>query len=145
MRSFSIDQPELLTLDLAATTARSKRHGSPFEGASLAAATELRGKPVREAVAALASRMCPKNLEDVFLQTFPVRPELERNLDSLPMRSAWNLVSICLTARSSSQCLPRCGIIIRKMRKCQGSATVSVAPSRRPADWRRNRTEISFR
>jgi hypothetical protein len=99
-----------LTFDLATTTARSKRHGSPREGASLAGATELRGKPVREAVAALAGGMFPEKMEEVFLQTFPARPELERNVNSLPMRAAWNLVSICLTARSSGQCLPRCGI-----------------------------------
>ncbi|HZM05723.1 MAG TPA: N-6 DNA methylase [Candidatus Saccharimonadales bacterium] len=49
-------------------------------------------------------------MKEVFLETFPARPELERNLDSLPTRSAWNLVSIYLTARSGGQCLPRFGI-----------------------------------
>ena len=110
MLALATNEQELLTLDLAATNARPRRHGSPCEGASLAAATELRGKPVRDAVAALAAGMFPEKLEEVFLQTFPARPEFERNVDSLPMRAAWNLVLICLTARSSGQCLPRCGI-----------------------------------
>jgi len=110
MLALRTNEQELLTLDLVATTTRSKRHSSSREGASLAAATELRGKPVRDAVAALASGMFPKKLEEVFLQAFAVRPKLGRNVDSLPMRTAWNLVSICLTARSSGQCLPRCGI-----------------------------------
>ncbi len=110
MPTLATDELELLTFDLAATTARSKRHGSPREGASLAVATELRGKPVRDAVAALAGGMFPEKLEQVFLQTFPAQAELGRSIDSLPMRAAWNLVSICLTARSSGQCLPRCGI-----------------------------------
>jgi hypothetical protein len=110
MLALATNEQELLTLDLAATNARPRRHGSPCEGASLAVATELRGKPVRDAVAALASGMFPEKLEEVFLQTFPARPELERNVDSLPVRATWNLVLICLTARSSGQCLPRCGI-----------------------------------
>ena len=110
MPTLITEDQELLTLDLATSPARPKRHGSPREGASLAAATELRGKPVRDAVAALAREMFPEKLEEVFLETFPARPELERNVDSLPMRAAWNLVLICLTARSSGQCLTRCGI-----------------------------------
>lgn len=110
MLALRTNEQELLTLDLAATTASSKRHGSPREGASLAVATELRGKPVRDAVAALARGMFPEKLEEVFLQTFSARPELEQNVDALPVRATWNLVLICLTARSSGQCLPRCGI-----------------------------------
>ena len=54
--------------------------------------------------------MFPEKLEEIFLQTFPGQAELERDIDLLPMRAAWNLVLICLTARSSGQCLPRCSI-----------------------------------
>ena len=101
---------DLLALDLAPAEVKSKRHGSPREGASLAAATELRGRPVRNAVASLASGMFPEKAAQVFLQTFPAHAELEQDVDSLPLRVAWNLVSICLTARSSGHCSPRCGI-----------------------------------
>ncbi len=109
MLALATTEQPLLTLDPVAAATRPRRHGSPREGASLAVATELRGKPVRDAVAAIASGMFPEKLEEVFLQTFPARPELERNVDSLPTQVAWNLVLMCLTARSSGQCLPRCG------------------------------------
>jgi len=104
------DEQKLLALDLASSEVRSKRHGSPREGASLAAATELRGKPVRNAIAALASGMFPEKVGQVFLQTFPADAGLKQDADSWPVRAAWNLVSICLTARSSGHCSPRCGI-----------------------------------
>jgi hypothetical protein len=37
-----------------------------------------------------------------------VPAELERNIDSLPMRADWNSVLIFLTARGSGQCFPQC-------------------------------------
>lgn len=110
MLALATNQQGLLTLDPVATTTRPGRHGSPREGVSLAAATEIRGKPIREAVMILFRGMFPEKLKEVFLETFPARLEPELNVESLPMRAAWNLVSICLTARSSGQCLPRCGI-----------------------------------
>lgn len=58
----------------------------------------------------LARGLFREKLDEVFSQTFSAGPELARKSDSLPMRAAWNLVSICLTARSSGQCLPRCGL-----------------------------------
>lgn len=103
------DEQELLTLDLAATPARPKRHGSPREGASLAAATEAKGKPVREAVSFLAGGLFPEKLPEVFSQTFLTHAEFSQSADSLAVRAAWNLVSMCLTARSSGRCSPRSG------------------------------------
>ena len=110
MPTLATDAQELLALDLAPHSGPPKRHGSPREGGSLAAATELRGKPVRDAVAALASGIYPEKLEVIFLQTFPAQSDLKRDADSLPLRAAWNLISSCLTARISGRCLPRCGI-----------------------------------
>ena len=109
MLALATTEQPLLTLDPVAAATRPRRHGSPREGVSLATATEIHGKPVRDAVAALASGIFPEKLEEVFLQTFPAQPERERNVDSLPMRATWNLILICLTAQSSGQCLPRCG------------------------------------
>ena len=109
MPALVTDEQELLTLDLAATPVRPKRHGSPREGASLAVATEVRGRPVREAVSVLARGLFREKLEEVFSLTFLTQPEVASNMDSLPMRTAWNLVSICLTARISGQSLLRCG------------------------------------
>ena len=109
MPALVTDNQELLILDPVVTPTRPKRHGSPRAGASLAAATEVRGKPVREAVDALARGLFREKLDEVFSQTFSPESELARGLDSLATRTAWNLVSMCLTARSSGQCLPRCG------------------------------------
>jgi len=109
MPALITDEQELLTLDLAARPARLKRHGSPREGASLAAAVEVHGKPVREAVAVLARGLFREKLDEIFSQAFSSGPELARSLDSLPTRTAWNLISICLTARGSGQCSARCG------------------------------------
>jgi len=103
------DDQELLTLDLAAMPAGVKRHGSPREGASLAAATEAKGKPVREAVSVLARGLFSEKLEQVFSQTFLTQSKSSQSTDSLVMRGAWDLVSMCLTARSSEKCSPRCG------------------------------------
>jgi len=110
MTTLKIDELDLLPLDLAAITAKPRRHGSPREGASLAAQAESRGKPVRDAVTALICGIFPGKADEVFLETFPVHTVLECKVDSLPLRAAWNLVLICLTARSSGQCLPQCGI-----------------------------------
>jgi hypothetical protein len=109
MPALVTDEQELLTLDPVVAPTRPKRHGSPHEGASLAAAIEVRGKLVREAVAVLARGLFREKLDKVFSQTFSSGPELARSLDSLPTRTAWNLISICLTARSSGQCAVRCG------------------------------------
>ena len=109
MLALATNEQVLLTLDPVATATRPRRHGSPRGGVSLATATEIREKPVREAVMILASGLFPEKLEEVCFETFPARLELKRNLDSLPVRATWNLVLICLTARSSDQYLPRCG------------------------------------
>lgn len=108
MLALTTTEQALLTLDPVTIATRPRRHGSPREGVSLATATEIRGRPVREAVMILASALFPEKLEEVFFETFPARLELKRNANSLPMRAAWNLVLICLTARGSGQCLPRC-------------------------------------
>src|SRR6266446_1271988 len=102
-------EQELLTLDLAATQERPKRHASPREGASLAAATEAKGKPVREAVLVLARGLFTEKLADVFAQTFLPDSKVSQSTGLLVMRAAWNLVSMCLTARSSGRCSPRSG------------------------------------
>jgi len=109
MPALITDEQELLALDLAAKPARPKRHGSPREGASLAAATEAKGRPVREAVSVLARGLFPEKLAEVFSQMFQTRSGFSQNADLLAMRSAWNLVSLCLTARISGSCSPRCG------------------------------------
>jgi predicted RNA methylase len=88
---------------------RPKRHGAPREGVSLAASTEVRGKPVRDAVAILASGVFPDKLDEVFLQTFSAGQVSARNPDLLTRQAAWNLVAICLIARSSDQCSSQCG------------------------------------
>lgn len=103
------DEQELLTLDLAATPATSKRHGSPREGASLAAATETKGKPIRQAVSSLARGMFPEKVQQVFAQTFGTQQNFSQGADSLVMRCAWILVMLNLAARSSGKCLSRCG------------------------------------
>lgn len=101
---------DLTAINPSSTTGRPTRHGSPRGVASLAAATELRGKLVREAVSAVASGMFPEQIEKVLSQTIPIQADLKRDADSLPARLAWSLVSICLTARGNGQCSPRCGI-----------------------------------
>ncbi len=110
MTVLAIDEQELLTLDQAATPARPKRHGSPREGASLAVATEAKGKPVRDAVSALARGLFPEKSAKAFFQTFLADSKFSQNPDSLTTRAAWNLVSMCLTARSSGELPPRCGV-----------------------------------
>jgi hypothetical protein len=110
MPALATNEQELLTLDLAATPATPKRHGWPREGASLAAATEAKAKPLREAVSVLARGLSPEELQQVFSQTFHAQPKFSRGTDSLIMRGAWNLVTMHLTARSSGKCSLRCGI-----------------------------------
>jgi hypothetical protein len=53
-----------------------------------------------------------ERLGDIFLLTFSNqqgRDSSSPSSDSLPLRAAWNLVSIWLTAQSGGQCAPRCG------------------------------------
>jgi hypothetical protein len=103
------NEQEQLMLDIAAKPARPKRHGSPREGASLAATTEARGRPVREAVSVLARGLFPERLAEAFAQLLPAESRSSRSKDSLVMRAAWYLVSMCITAQSSGECPPRCG------------------------------------
>lgn len=101
---------KMLALDLDSSDIRYKRHGSPREGSSLATETDLRGKPIRDAIAALTSGMLPEILEQLVLETFPADSGGIQDKDSQPLRVAWNLVSMCLTARISGNCSPKCSI-----------------------------------
>src|SRR5438445_7991747 len=109
MPGLATNEQKLLTFDLAATPAGSNVHGSPREGASLAAATQAKGKPLREAILVLARGLFPEKLQLVFSQTFHAPPKFSQGADSLVMCGAWNLVMVCLTARSSEECSSRCG------------------------------------
>lgn len=76
---------------------------APREGVSLARATELRGKPIREAVTALSSGFRGEWLAQAFQEAFAPRwshicPAL--TIETLSYRAAWNLVGIWLIARS---------------------------------------------
>jgi hypothetical protein len=83
------------------------RYGSPRVGVSLATATQLRGAQVREAVEVLATGLRGGNIHAVFTEMFAsstydqmvgARPDL------VPIRAAWNLVSIWLAARIDGVC-----------------------------------------
>lgn len=91
----------------------SRRHGSPRVGLSLSAATEVRGRPVRAAVAVLSEGFFGNR----FRQTFDQAVSLTRRSTSLglpqnltPVRTAWNLIAIWLTAQSSGDCSPCCSL-----------------------------------
>lgn len=90
-----------------------QRWSAPRKGVSLAAATTLRGKPVRDAVAVLTSAFRRHHLTEVFSTVFS--PRLQRvaitsDVDSTSSRAAWNLVGIWLVARSSDGLVGRLGI-----------------------------------
>lgn len=102
------DERELLALDFPAKALGAKRHGSPREGSSLAAATEAKGKPVRLAVSALECGMFAEKLQKVFAQTFEVQQKFLQSADSVVARGAWILISMCLTARTGGVCSSRC-------------------------------------
>ena len=102
-----------MELGTASITSTARRHGSPSPGLSLATATDLRGRPVREAVAVLAKGYRGQQLSVAFSQTFP--PPLRHEsagvrADLLPIRTAWNLVSVWLTAQISNECSNRLGL-----------------------------------
>ncbi len=101
-----------------------RRHGSPSAGLSLAAATELRGEPVREAVAVLASGFSGNQISGTFSETFSPQPWRELpsvHCDSVPMRAAWNLVSVWLTAQCSNECPPLCSLQEAELWFCRGA------------------------
>jgi hypothetical protein len=80
---------------------KDQRRSAPRNGVSLAAMTELRGKPVRESVALLARSFQKELICEVFKKIFSTRlhlNDLELSSDLILYRAAWNLVSIFLIA-----------------------------------------------
>lgn len=108
-----VTNQSLMELDTASTPSIPRRYGSPRAGLSLAAATDLRGRPIREAVAVLAKGCGGEQLSTVFSRTFS--PQLRHEsagvrADLLPIRTAWNLVSVWLTAKIGGECSNRFGL-----------------------------------
>ena len=94
-----------MELGIASTSAVGRCYGSPRAGLSLAAATDRRGKPVREAVAILAGGCRDEQLSEVFSHTFSPQVRHEAQgvaAEFLRLRTAWNLASVWLTAKMSN-------------------------------------------
>lgn len=105
------DQPTL-NCRLFTRTQFTERYGSPHAGVSLATVTELRGAQVREAVEVLARGLGSSNIHAAFTEMFASSPYdqmVAAKPDSVPVRAAWNLVSIWLAARIDDVCSANCG------------------------------------
>lgn len=97
------DQPKP-NCGLTMETRFKERYDSPRAGVSLATATERRGSKVREAVKVLAEGLRNSNIKDVFTAMFASSTFYQVvgvRIDSVPIRAAWNLVSIWLAAKMS--------------------------------------------
>jgi hypothetical protein len=85
-----------------------QRYGSPREGSSLAAATEARAAPVRQAVLTLAEGLSSAGLQLCFAKAFGTPKSSLPTGDPLLIRASWNLVSMFLMARVSAECSSKC-------------------------------------
>lgn len=101
-----INHEPSLNCGLAARTRITECHGSPRVGASLAFATERRGSKIREAAAVLVRGLRRAKIHAAFTEMFASSTSGyvgKAMPDSVPIRSAWNLVSIWLAARMSGE------------------------------------------
>lgn len=72
------------------------------KGRSLATNVDIRGNPVREAVAILSQGVISRNIKREFLDVFCIDPLVTQNIEVFSLRFAWNVVSIYLCAHLDS-------------------------------------------
>ena len=99
---------ELPIFNPAAQIAWQNRCDSRRRTTSLATLTETRGRPIREAVAIIASSLSTKKLAGIASQIFFVNFDCPLMADALRSRTAWNLVSMFLIARNRGNREARC-------------------------------------
>jgi hypothetical protein len=112
-RSEEIEAPYLPNFD-SGSLQRRNSPSVPSAGTSLASATALRAKSIRNAVAVLRQALAKRELRETFTSMFEPRWRsvvyADHSTSTLINRAAWNVVGLWLLAQASHEVKPSCSL-----------------------------------